>query len=96
MRWFTPFIVSLFALMATAAKPGFTDYILALKEPVTDATIQQARNDIEAIGGEVTNEIKAGLHALICSLPNNQITAMDNKDYVDFMEQDQEVHIMKQ
>ncbi|KAI7847167.1 hypothetical protein BDC45DRAFT_576132 [Circinella umbellata] len=78
--------------MAAAAKPGYTDYIMALKEPVTDATIEQAKSDIVAAGGEVTNVITLGLHAIVCSLPNDQIMAMDKKDYVDFMEQDREVH----
>ncbi|KAI9490289.1 hypothetical protein BDB00DRAFT_875484 [Zychaea mexicana] len=82
--------------MATAAKPGYTDYIMALKEPVSDATIKQAKADVESAGGEVTYEIKTGLHALICSLPNERITTFDNKNYVDFMEQDQEVHIMQE
>ena len=63
---------------------------MALKKPVTEATIEQATKDIEASGGEVTHVIRTGFQAIICSLPNDQFSVMDKKDYVDFIEKDQE------
>lgn len=69
---------------------GYTDYIMALKKPVEDGVIEQAKSDVEAVGGKVVYEIKIGFQALIVSLPNDQYTTFENKDYVDFIEQDQQ------
>lgn len=35
------------------------------------------------------NEITLGMHAIIVSLPSDQVQSFDSKDYVDFIEQDQ-------
>lgn len=69
---------------------GYTDYIMALKKPVDDAVIEQAKADVEAVNGKVIYEIKYGFQALIISLPNDQYTTFENKDYVDFIEEDQQ------
>ncbi|CDH60193.1 predicted protein [Lichtheimia corymbifera JMRC:FSU:9682] len=87
------FIAALVALVAKAAEPGYTDYIMALKKSVDDAVIEQAKADVEAVNGKVIYEIKIGFQALIISLPNDQYTTFENKDYVDFIEEDQQVHI---
>lgn len=63
---------------------------MAIKPPADDAKFSQAKADVEAAGGKVIHEIKTGFKALIISLPNHQVWTFDNKDYIDFMEQDQE------
>ncbi|KAI8139154.1 hypothetical protein BJV82DRAFT_628359 [Fennellomyces sp. T-0311] len=85
-------IISALALIVAAG--DCTTYIMALKAPATDKVVKQCRADVESIGGEVTYEIKTGLRALIVCLPNDQVSTFDNKDYIDFIEKDQEVHIM--
>ncbi|KAI8384609.1 uncharacterized protein BYT42DRAFT_563064 [Radiomyces spectabilis] len=86
-------LVALFSAVAMAAESGYTDYILALREPVDQKKVDKAKSDIEAEGGKVTYEIKTGMKGLIVSLPNDRVKAMADKDYVDFMEQDKSVHI---
>ncbi|KAI9021027.1 hypothetical protein CLU79DRAFT_754774 [Phycomyces nitens] len=92
-HFFTSLIVvlSLFAFVVSAEE-GFTDYIVAFKKPVTDDKIKKARADVKAAGGKIIYEIKTGSRGLIVSLPDEHVSALDNKDYVDYMEKDQEVH----
>ncbi|KAF7722754.1 hypothetical protein EC973_002708 [Apophysomyces ossiformis] len=75
-----------------AAEPGYVDYIMALSEPATPEKFKQAREDVEKVGGKVTYEITIGLKALTISLPEGLIQSFDNKDYVDFIEEDKIVH----
>lgn len=63
---------------------------MALKKSVDDAVIEQAKADVDAVNGKVIYEIKIGFQALIISLPNDQYTTFENKDYVDFIEEDQQ------
>lgn len=63
---------------------------MAIKEPADDAKIKQARADVESCGGKVNYEVKYGLKALIVSIPDAQVSTFDAKDYIDFMEKDQE------
>ncbi|KAG2210959.1 uncharacterized protein EV154DRAFT_561455 [Mucor mucedo] len=86
----------IFATAVIAAEEGFTTYILGISEPVTKDKIKQAKADIKKAGGEVTNEITLGMHALIVSLPSDRVQALDNKDYIGFMEKDQIVHALEQ
>ncbi|KAL1934783.1 hypothetical protein VTP01DRAFT_6965 [Rhizomucor pusillus] len=88
-------VALLFAVAAMAAESGYTDYIMAIKEPADDAKIKQARADVESCGGKVNYEVKYGLKALIVSIPDAQVSTFDAKDYIDFMEKDQEVHTSK-
>ncbi|KAL0095107.1 hypothetical protein J3Q64DRAFT_1094290 [Phycomyces blakesleeanus] len=92
-RLFTTLIVilSLFAFVVSAEE-GFTDYIVAITKPVTDEKIKKARADVKAAGGKIIYEIKTGSRGLIVSLPDEHVSALDNKDYVEYMERDQEVH----
>ncbi|KAI9319463.1 hypothetical protein BX666DRAFT_1926278 [Dichotomocladium elegans] len=96
LRFFTLLIALLFVVLANAAKPGYKDYIMVLKEPVTEDKIATAKADVESDGGEVLSVIRYGLKALIISLPTDSVSTFKHKDYVDFMEQDSEVHITKQ
>ncbi|OBZ85983.1 hypothetical protein A0J61_05971 [Choanephora cucurbitarum] len=82
----------LLATIVYAAEEGYTDYLIALSEPVTDAKWEQARADIEKIGGKVNYEITLGMKGLAVSVPSNIVLALDQKDYIDFMEQDHTVH----
>ncbi|KAG0165156.1 hypothetical protein DFQ30_008899 [Apophysomyces sp. BC1015] len=77
---------------AHAAESGYIDYIMALSKPATAAKFKQAREDVENVGGKVTYEITAGLKALTISLPEGLVQTFDNKDYVDFIEEDKAVH----
>ncbi|KAI8095057.1 uncharacterized protein B0P05DRAFT_524523 [Gilbertella persicaria] len=66
--------------------------MLALKEPVTQKKINQAKSDIEKMGGKILYEITLGMHGFAVAIPSNTVIAMDQKDYVEFMEQDHTVH----
>ncbi|KAI8142800.1 hypothetical protein BJV82DRAFT_138374 [Fennellomyces sp. T-0311] len=77
-----------------ATEAGFTDYIMVFREPVTDQTYKQARSDVKYAGGEVTREYRAALKGLAVSLPDGQVDTLEQKSYVDYMEESGEVHTM--
>jgi hypothetical protein len=69
---------------------GFTDYIIAITKPATEAKFEKAKADVERLGGKVNYEIHLGLEGLSVSLPTGQLQTMDNRDYVDFVDVDHE------
>ncbi|KAI8070694.1 hypothetical protein BC940DRAFT_295342 [Gongronella butleri] len=91
MRFFT-LVSSILGLLALTAYADST-YIVALKKTVSTQDYSKAKTDIETLGGKVLYEFKAGSKGFIVSLPENQFGTLDAKDYIDFIEADQEVHI---
>lgn len=67
---------------------GFTDYIIALSKPITAEKLATAKADIQKAGGKINHVISLGLEGFAVSLPSDQVTAFDQKEYVDFIEQD--------
>lgn len=67
---------------------GFTDFIIALSKPITAEKLEMAKADIKKVGGKINHEISLGLEGFAVSLPSDQVTAFDQKDYVDFIERD--------
>lgn len=65
-----------------------TDYILALKSPVSDKTYKDARADVESAGGKVTYEFRAAFKAVPISLPSEHVSTLSSKPYVEFLEED--------
>ncbi|KAG2189665.1 hypothetical protein INT46_010848, partial [Mucor plumbeus] len=82
-------LIIIFASSLTlAAEEGFTDFIIALSKPVTKDKLEKAKADIKKAGGKINHEITLGLEGFAVSLPADQITAFDQKDYIDFVEED--------
>ncbi|EIE77077.1 hypothetical protein RO3G_01781 [Rhizopus delemar RA 99-880] len=58
----------------------------------TKETFAKARKDIEEQGGKVTYEFHSAMNGIEFTFPNEQVTALREKAYVDFIEQDKTVH----
>ncbi|KAL7320165.1 hypothetical protein PS15m_000085 [Mucor circinelloides] len=84
--------IILASLTVFAAEEGFTDFIIALSKPITAEKLEMAKADIKKAGGKINHEISLGLEGFAVSLPSDQVTAFDRKDYVDFIEKDRSVH----
>jgi hypothetical protein len=69
-------------------KAADLDYIMALKEPVTDKTYKQVKDDVESAGGKVTYEFHAAFKAVLVSLPSERVSTLHAKPYVEFIEED--------
>ncbi|EPB90818.1 hypothetical protein HMPREF1544_02396 [Mucor circinelloides 1006PhL] len=80
--------IILASLTVFAAEEGFTDFIIALSKPITAEKLEMAKADIKKVGGKINHEISLGLEGFAVSLPSDQVTAFDQKDYVDFIERD--------
>lgn len=52
--------------------------------------MEQAKADVKSAGGEVLHQFKTGNRGFIVTLPDDQFQALEAKDYVDFVEADQE------
>lgn len=63
-------------------------YIMAFKSTATKETFAKARKDIEEQGGKVTYEFHSAMNGIEFTFPNEQVTALREKAYVDFIEQD--------
>ncbi|KAI8343647.1 hypothetical protein BC941DRAFT_411931 [Chlamydoabsidia padenii] len=85
----------LFGLLLLLATTIYADstYIVALKKGVSPKDIEQAKTDVESAGGKVLHQFKAGNKGFIVTLPDHQFQTMEDKDYVDFVEADHEMHI---
>ncbi|ORZ05788.1 peptidase inhibitor I9 [Absidia repens] len=68
-------------------------YIVALKQGSDAKQVQEAKSDIQAVGGKVLHEFKVGMKGFVVTLPDDQYNTMTTKDYVDFVEADKEMHI---
>ncbi|KAI8373452.1 hypothetical protein EDC96DRAFT_499422 [Choanephora cucurbitarum] len=86
------FICCLIVLLAVTQVFAI-DYIIALKPPVTEASYEQVRKDVQSMGGKITYEFRASLKAVLASLPSGKINTLSSKPYVDFVEEDKSVHI---
>ncbi|CAO3644468.1 unnamed protein product [Cunninghamella echinulata] len=72
-----------------------TTYIMGIKKDQSNKeTLERAKQDIQAAHGEILHEFKTGMKGYIISMPDDQFSALEAKDYVDFIEADQEVHIL--
>lgn len=60
-----------------------------MSNPVTKEKIKKAKADIEKAGGKILSEITLGMHGFVVSLPSDLVQSLDNKDYIDFVEEDQ-------
>ncbi|KAI9488645.1 hypothetical protein BDB00DRAFT_847244 [Zychaea mexicana] len=96
-------ILALIALtgIVSAAEPGFTEFIMVFKAPVSDATYSQARTDVESAGGHVKYEYRSALKGMAVELPANDdssstssASAFESKPYVQSMERSQEARAM--
>ncbi|RCI05443.1 hypothetical protein CU098_010785 [Rhizopus stolonifer] len=67
-------------------------YIMAFKDSANDETFEQARKDIEGMGGKIDYEYRSALKAVSFTLPNEDVTILSEKEYSDFIEQDKSVH----
>ncbi|ORX54455.1 hypothetical protein DM01DRAFT_1035720 [Hesseltinella vesiculosa] len=91
MRLFTAVASALVLLTAVAVADN--TYIVALKKNADTEDVAQAKTDIQSMGGKVLYQFKTGVKGFIVSLPEDQFNTLDEKDYIDFIEADQEVHI---
>ncbi|KAI8049375.1 hypothetical protein BDF21DRAFT_433267, partial [Thamnidium elegans] len=87
-------LVLIFTSFVFAAEDGFTDFIIGLSSPVTKDKIKKAKADIEKAGGKILSEITLGIHGFVVSLPSDLVQSLDNKDYIDFIEEDQIAHAL--
>ncbi|KAG1462140.1 hypothetical protein G6F56_005579 [Rhizopus delemar] len=88
---------SLFSIVAlslciTLAYAVDVKYIMAFKDSANDETFEQARKDIEGMGGKIDYEYRSALKAVSFTLPNEDVTILSEKEYSDFIEQDKSVH----
>ncbi|KAI8093408.1 uncharacterized protein BX664DRAFT_106769 [Halteromyces radiatus] len=84
------FLLSIFIFSFISLISADSTYIVALKKQVDTDQVDQAISDIKSVGGKILYEIKTGNKAFIVSLPDDQYSVMETKDYVDFVEADQE------
>ncbi|KAI8381193.1 uncharacterized protein BYT42DRAFT_565638 [Radiomyces spectabilis] len=85
-------LVSLCVMTSLAEFSDRATYIVALKEPATEEKFHEAKADIEKCGGKVTYEFHSALKALLVSFPKDKVSVLEKKSYVDFIEEDKEVH----
>lgn len=60
------------------------------KDQVSEETLQKARNDIQSAHGNILHEFRTGMKGFVFSMPDDQFSALETKEYVDFIEPDQE------
>ncbi|KAL1931620.1 hypothetical protein VTP01DRAFT_9763 [Rhizomucor pusillus] len=87
--------LSLFSVAAFAQQQvqDCTKLILTLKPPADDAMYARARADIQAAGGTIKYEYHEALKGMAICVPKDELETLKNKDYVDAIESDGEVHI---
>ncbi|KAL9550314.1 hypothetical protein MBANPS3_004787 [Mucor bainieri] len=81
-------LLCLTIILASLTVFAAEDYIIALSKPITAEKLATAKADIKKAGGKINHVISLGLEGFAVSLPSDQVTAFDQKDYVDFIEQD--------
>ncbi|KAJ1510612.1 hypothetical protein HMI54_001446 [Coelomomyces lativittatus] len=71
---------------------GKKSYIVVFKEGASASSIQNAKKDIQAKGGIVTQEFNETIVGFAASIPQNLLTTLSTMEGVEYVEKDSEVH----